>query len=101
MKLELAVCDTGPLLYLTLIEELEILTKLFARILLPATVREELIHPKAPTVVRQVFGAPPPWLRIQSVDSGHTSGIQLAEAHAIHLAKISSADMLLIDDAAG
>ena len=55
MKLELAVCDTDPLLYLTLIEELEILTKFFARILLPATVREELIHPKAPTVVRQVL----------------------------------------------
>ena len=46
------VADTGPIHYLVLIGESEILFRLFAKILSPDAVRDELLHPEAPEVVR-------------------------------------------------
>jgi predicted nucleic acid-binding protein len=102
MKLKLAMSDTGPLLYLSLIGELRILTDLFDRVLLLTTVRDELIHPKAPRSVQELFRTPPAWLELSSINSTRSSDeIGLAEAHAIDLAQRTRADVLLIDEAAG
>ena len=40
--------DTGPLNYLTLIDAVEVLPKLYGRILIPPSVRDELEDPRAP-----------------------------------------------------
>jgi hypothetical protein len=49
--MQAAVADTGPLNYLILIEAVEVLPRLFSPISIPAGVKDELSHPKAPPVV--------------------------------------------------
>ena len=48
MSANVAVADAGPLHYLILIDCVEILARLFDRVLIPLAVRDELIHPGAP-----------------------------------------------------
>jgi hypothetical protein len=55
------VADTGPLHYLVLIGEIEILPHLFGDVAIPQVVRDELDRPTTPTSVRSWIGSPPPW----------------------------------------
>jgi len=48
----LVVADTGPLDYLVLTGDIELLPKLFGRVLLPQVVRDELANAEAPQAVR-------------------------------------------------
>jgi len=45
------VADTSPINYLVLIKEIEILPKLYGKVVVPGTVREELLRPVAPEIV--------------------------------------------------
>jgi predicted nucleic acid-binding protein len=58
------VCDTGPLNYLILIEAADVLPRLFSPILIPAAVKNELLHAKAPAVVRDWVAHSPSWLSV-------------------------------------
>jgi len=58
------VADTGPLHYLILIDEIELLPRLFARVLVPELVHQELRHERTPVPVHVRASAPPSWLRI-------------------------------------
>ena len=49
----IVVSDTSPLCYLLLIDLIEVLPQLFGRVIIPQTVRDELLAPAAPQVVRQ------------------------------------------------
>ena len=42
------VADTGPLNYLVQINAVDLLPKLFGRIIVPAAVHDELRHPRTP-----------------------------------------------------
>jgi predicted nucleic acid-binding protein len=42
------VADTSPINYLVLIDQIDLLTRLYVRILIPPAVLEELMHPLAP-----------------------------------------------------
>src|SRR5687768_132063 len=90
--------DTGPLNYLLQIEEVAFLPKLFREVLIPSSVRAELLHPNAPAAVRSWMAAPPAWLRVQN-PAQRLSGseIGVAELDAISLAHEVKA-WLLIDD---
>ena len=46
------VSDTTPINYLILIEAIDVLPQLYGRILIPETVRAELLDPNAPAEVR-------------------------------------------------
>ena len=97
------VADTGPLNYLILIEAVDILPRLCSPILIPAGVRDELLHPKAPTPVRSWVGYPPAWLHIVSLESFRAteqSALHHGERQAIALAVQQQAG-LLIDDREG
>ncbi|HZL56025.1 MAG TPA: hypothetical protein VFC21_03025 [Bryobacteraceae bacterium] len=57
--MRLVIADTSPINYLLLIGYIHILPALFDRVILPALVRDELNHPKAPLAVRNWIAAPP------------------------------------------
>jgi predicted nucleic acid-binding protein len=48
----LVITDTGPVNYLILIGPIDLLPRLFERVVLPSTVQQELSHPKAPAQER-------------------------------------------------
>ena len=100
----LAVADTSPLNYLVLIGEVDVLPRLFARVLIPDVVAGELRDPDAPLPVLEWVAHPPSWIeicptpvspeRFERLDEGERAAILLALAQF-------SAVTLLIDDADG
>jgi predicted nucleic acid-binding protein len=98
----IAVSDTGPLLYLSLINCIELLPQLFDRVLIPPAVAHEVSHPSTPAVAARLIESRPDWLHICSVESDPASypGLGPGEREAIALAVASPADVLLTDDAA-
>jgi predicted nucleic acid-binding protein len=98
------VSDTGPLHYLVLTNAIDVLPKLFSRILVPDAVVVELSHPETPLAVRTWLQSAPPW-----IDCGPNASTVAAdslrrgagERAAINLAESVGAQMLLIDDRAG
>jgi predicted nucleic acid-binding protein len=97
------VADTGPIHYLVLIGETEILFRLFAKVLIPEAIRDELLHPEAPEPVCNWAAAPPNWLDMRATpEADDTDPILMrldrGERAALALAKAARADLLLIDD---
>ncbi len=65
-SLQLVIADTGPVNYLILIGHIDLLPRLFSRVILPTAVEEELRDIGAPAAVRAWIGSPPAWLEIVS-----------------------------------
>src|SRR5919109_1684875 len=93
----IVVSDTSPLTALLTVGEADILLKLFADVVIPEAVRNELLrnHPQLPS-----------WLRVESVKdpiraSHYSHTVDAGEAEAIELAKELHADRLLIDERKG
>ena len=100
----IVVADSSPLNYLIQIDKVAILPMLYATILVPSGVVEEMSKNQTPQDVRKWIAAPPPWLRIvrpSSIDP--TLGVALGrgEREAISLAMNGHASLLLIDDLPG
>src|SRR6266849_10066782 len=96
------VADTSPINYLVLIDQIEILPRLYNRILIPPAVLRELKHPVAPKPVRDWSVHPPGWLEVLIPQSSVTVvQLDLGESEAIALAIEMHADVLLIDEQAG
>jgi len=95
----IVVSDTSPLNYLVLINQIDLLPKLFGQVIIPEAVLSELSHSGSPEAVRKWADAAPPWLTIRIV-----SPIQLpstlgpGETEAISLAIELNAELLLLDD---
>jgi predicted nucleic acid-binding protein len=96
------VTDTSPLHYLVLIDAESILPNLFASVMTPPEVIQELAHPRAPAKVRAWANALPPWLHVVS-SSAELPDAKLGpgESAAIALALEVGADALLIDERDG
>ena len=80
------VADTSPINYLVLIEEIDILPKMYGRVVIPHTVREELMRASAPHLVRAWVGQPPEWLEVRSplaVPDAALAKLDLGERDAI------------------
>jgi predicted nucleic acid-binding protein len=100
----IVVADTSPLNYLIRLGHIEVLRKLYGRVLIPHAVHDELLSPKAPHAVRTWAANPPEWLEMLSPSTSPTqtqSRLDPGESEAIALAEELHADWLLIDDAAG
>jgi predicted nucleic acid-binding protein len=102
----LIIADTSPINYLLLIDHIDLLPALFNRVILPAVVRNELSHPKAPQVVQDWIFSPPEWVDIRQSPAAHAHDLALAsldagEEDAIALALELHADLLLMDDEEG
>ena len=102
----LVVADTSPLNYLVWIESVEILPQLFGRVIIPPEVREELLAPDAPLVVRSWAKALPDWIEVQTPDAAllddfRWQSLDRGERAAFALATSNQPSMLLIDERAG
>ena len=93
----IVVSDTSPLTALLTVGEENLLPRLFAEVVIPAAVRDELLrnHPHLPD-----------WLCIEPVSntcevSRLAAVVDAGEAEAIELAKELHADHLLIDERKG
>ena len=100
----IVICDTSPILYLLLINHLDILPQLYGQVLIPEIVRDELLDPGAPVELQQWMTNPPEWLRVQPVTrtpDASLSKLNSGERAAIALAQECLADLLIIDERAG
>jgi predicted nucleic acid-binding protein len=100
------VADTGPINYLVQIDAIDLLPVLFDKIIVPAAVHNELMHPRAPAAVRSWAASAPPWVDIMP-SPGLTSGVAAprylddGERAAISVAREIGADLILMDDRDG
>jgi predicted nucleic acid-binding protein len=101
----IVVADSGPLHYLILLEQIELLRRFYGQVLVPEPVASELSAAAAPAVVREWITKPPTWVDVRPVTpdaiSMITDDLDLGERAAIALAETMHADLLLIDEAAG
>ena len=100
------VADTGPLNYLVLIGHIDLLPRLFGKVVLPKEVHRELTSGKTPVPVREWIAGSPVWLEIKDAPSQEPSDSSLSnldpgERDAILLALSIHADLLLMDDRRG
>jgi predicted nucleic acid-binding protein len=101
----LIIADTGPVNYLVLIGNIDLLPRLFQRVILPSVVQAELADPDAPPPVRSWIANPPAWLEVHETSSRQfhqaVEGLDEGETAAIALAISLDADLLLMDDRKG
>jgi predicted nucleic acid-binding protein len=101
----IVVADSGPLHYLILLEQVDLLRRFYGQVVVPEAVASELSNAAAPGVVSEWIAAPPSWLEVRPVApevlAAITDDLDLGERAAIALAEAMRADLLLIDEAAG
>jgi predicted nucleic acid-binding protein len=101
----LVIADTSPINYFLLIGNIDVLPKLFEKVIVPEIVRDELAHPKAPAVVRNWIASPPDWVEIRNakveIHDPALESLDAGEEAAITLAIEVHADLLLMDDEEG
>lgn len=102
--MRLVIADAGPLHYLVLIAEIELLPQMFGKVLIPEIVRTELTRPRTPAAVREWLLSDPNWLEQRANPPDRVlppSKLGKGERAAITLAKAVGAALILIDDRAG
>ena len=104
--MRLVIADTGPINYLILIGNIDLLPTLFEKVILPSAVQAELTDPDAPPSVRNWIADPPAWLEVHETpsnqfDQASLEGLDEGETAAIALAISLDADLLLMDDREG
>ena len=101
----LVVADTGPLHYLVLTGDIELLPKLFERVLVPQVVRDELANAEAPQAVRDWIARAPGGLDVRPAHPGAddvaVAKLDDGERAAIALALAVKAELVLMDDREG
>ena len=99
----LVVADTGPIHYLVLTGQIDILLQLFGTIRIPSVVRDELSCAEAPHAVRMWMASPPAWLRVESVVSLEIAGktLDAGERAVLSLTGAMRASLVLMDDRSG
>ncbi len=83
----LIVSDTSPLNLLIRFGQVDVLPAIFGRVVIPGAVAAEMVHSKAPEIVRAFLADLPTWTKIQSpaapmefptLDAGESAAIALA-----------------------
>ncbi len=100
----IVVADTSPINYLILIKEIDILPQMYGRVVIPRAVREELLRPSAPEIVRNWISQLPAWLEVHSpmnAPDPTLAALDPGERDAIMLAAELRADQLIVDDRQG
>ena len=95
------VSDTSPILYLLLINQLELLPRLYQTIIIPDLVQAEMQAEGAPAALQNWIANPPDWLEIltsSETDYTQLQHLQPGEQAAIVLAQALQADLLILDD---
>ncbi len=100
----IVVADTSPINYLILIEEIDVLRKMYGTVVIPGMVREELLRSSGPEVVRAWINQPPAWLEVRTpltAPDASMAKLDAGERDAIVLAEELHADQLIVDDREG
>jgi predicted nucleic acid-binding protein len=101
----IVVADSSPLHYLILVDQTDLLRRLYEEVLIPETVAAELRADGSPPAVSGWLAAAPSWLRVVEVTwreiESVSSELDRGERAAIALAEKTHADLLLIDETAG
>jgi predicted nucleic acid-binding protein len=97
------IADSSPLNYLTLIGFVEVLHRLYSRVVVPREVVAELIEPGAPQEVRRWASNLPDWIDVRAavVTDDDLQHLDPGERAAIALAQSEHDALLLIDETAG
>ena len=99
------ISDTSPLRYLVLIGQADLLPALYAEVLIPETVAEELNQSATPEPVRHWLAHRPAWLQVVPLTASTTlvsmADLDPGEHDAILLALHLKADLVLMDDREG
>jgi len=61
----IVVADSGPLHYLILLEQVDLLRRFYGQVLVPQAVASELSTSGAPGVVREWITGPPSWVEVR------------------------------------
>jgi len=100
----IVVADTSPINYLILIEEIDVLTKMYGTVAIPRAVRDELLRQSAPEMVRAWMNQLPSWLEVRTpmnAPDASLGKLDPGEHDAILLAGELRADQLIVDDRQG
>ncbi len=100
----IVVADTGPINYLVLIGEIEVLPALYGRVFVPLSVWEELTRPQAPKPVREWVNRTPDWFEPRASATFPDAALMRLDAgerDAILLAEELKADQLIVDEIRG
>lgn len=93
------MADTTPLNYLVLIEQIEVLHRLFGEVMIPEAVLTELRHLKAPAAVTAWLQNLPHWLRVVKVGQvDDTIKLCHGENEAISLAIEKQVSIVLMNE---
>jgi len=98
------VADTSPIRYLVRIGQINLLTTLYGRVILPGVVHDELQAADGLLVVREWTRQLPSWVSVQTPSrmlNLSLPNLHRGESDAIALAEELSASLLLIDDRIG
>jgi predicted nucleic acid-binding protein len=97
------IADTSPINYLVLINEIDVLSRLYRQIVIPEEVAAELVDDDAPPSVRIWMKQRREWIEIRSSPKPDPDLMELdaGEAAAISLAEAETDVLLLIDEMAG
>jgi predicted nucleic acid-binding protein len=103
--LRVVISDTSPLHYLILIGHAEVLPALYAEVLIPETVANELRQAATPESVRHWIANPPTWLHVVPLTTPLTpmllADLDPGEHDAILLAVQVKADLIIMDEREG
>jgi predicted nucleic acid-binding protein len=97
----IVVADTGPVNYLVLIQQADLLPRLFGQLFIPPAVWDELNDPDTPAQVRAWLAQNPSCLQIRPLHSSPDPELDYldeGEREAIALAQELHADEILIDE---
>lgn len=95
------VSDTSPINYLVLTGYIDTLPALFGEIIVPKAVYQELLHAKAPAVVKEWVNSKPSWFTVHEVVNLFSAEeLGVGEQEAISLAVYLKANLFLCDDMA-
>jgi len=97
------VSNTTPINYLVLIDHIAVLPQLYARVIIPQAVLEELQDEGAPVKVKAWVATHPAWLGVRTVAiplDASLAVLDVGEREAIGLAQELAADALIIDEPA-
>jgi predicted nucleic acid-binding protein len=99
----IVIADTSPICYLLLIEQINLLPRLYGQVIISTVVQTELTDPSSPAVVQQWINQPPPWLQVidHPVEATGLTHLDAGERSAISLTEALNADLLLIDELLG
>lgn len=96
----IVVCNTSPICYLILINQINLLPQLFGEIIIPIAVQNELVSEGG--LVQSYLFNQPDWLKIQLIetkpDTWELGKLDLGETEAILLAENLQADLIILDD---